>query len=83
MVRWMRSQNRVRRIKHFDEKYCQNSGGDYLGGKLRSVRKELPHLNCWKHIPRKIRFRNNGTVNLFCEANQWAGHCERLVDLAR
>ncbi len=83
MVRSMKSQNRVRRIKHLAEQgFRGQATEELLSGRARQVRKRSPELRCFKRLPRKLRFRNNDTVNLFCDANRWAGYCERLVELA-
>ncbi len=83
MVRSMRSQNRVRRIKYLAEQgFRGQATEELLSGRMRALRKTSPALTCFKRLPRKLRFRNNDTVNLFCDANKWAGYCERLVDLA-
>ncbi len=80
MVRSMKAANRVRRIKHLAEHgFHQTATEDLLSGRLRAVRKRIPEF--FQRLPHKLRFRNNGTVNLFCDANRWAGYCERLVDL--
>jgi hypothetical protein len=82
MVRSMKSQNRVRRIKHLAEHgYRNQATDDLLSGRVRAWRKQSPHLPCFKRMPHKLRFRNNDSVHLFCDANRWAGYCERLVDL--
>ncbi len=83
MVRSMKAQNRVRRIKHLSEQgFRDEATDDLLSGRVRALRKRSPQLACFKRLPRKLRFRNNDSVNLFCDANRWAGYCERLVDLA-
>jgi hypothetical protein len=83
MVRSMKSQNRVRRIKHLAEQGFRDQATEQLlSGGVRALRKRSPQLGCLKRrLPHKLRFRNNGTVNLFCDANKWAGYCERLVSL--
>jgi hypothetical protein len=83
MVRSMKSQNRVRRIKHLAEHgFRHQATEEFLSGRVRALRKTSPELPCFKRLPHKLRFRNNDSVNLFCDANRWAGYCERLVDLA-
>ncbi len=83
MVRSMKAQNRVRRIKYLAEQgFREQATNELLSGRLRELRKRRPELACFKRLPRKLRFRNNDSVNLFCDANRWAGYCERLVDLA-
>ncbi len=81
MVRSMKATNRARRIRHLHENGYSNAAAVLLGGEGRRDRKRAPQVKCWKYLPRKLTFRNNGTVNLFCDANKWAGYCERLVDL--
>jgi hypothetical protein len=82
MVRSMKAANRVRRIKHLAEHgYRNEATDDFLSGRARHMRKRSPQLKCFQRLPGKLRFRNNDTVNLFCDANRWAGYCESLVDL--
>ncbi len=82
MARSMKAQNRVRRIKHFAEQGFRSAATEeLLGGKLRVLRKQMPTLTCFRRAPHKLRFRNNDSVNLFCDANRWAGYCEGLVRL--
>ncbi len=79
--RWMRSCNRVRRIKHA-EKFAPHMTNDYLSGRYRRLRKGAPFMNCFKFTPRKMRLNNNRNLNLFCNADQWATYWERICELA-
>lgn len=79
MRRSMMAANRERRIRHFD---LTKSRLFYLTGKLRQVRKANPDLIHWKHRPRKLRLKNNQTINLFCDSDSWAEVVRRLCSLA-
>jgi hypothetical protein len=79
MRRSMMAANRTRRINHLDLGKCRT---DYLTGRLRALRKTNPQLTIFKRCPRKMRLKNNQTINLFCDADSWAGFVRRLCSLA-
>jgi hypothetical protein len=79
--RQIQASNRIRRIKHA-EKLWPNMTNDYLSGRYRQARKECPHMNPFKRRPKKLRLRNNKSVNLFCDASFWRRAIEALCELA-
>jgi hypothetical protein len=79
MRRSMMAANRTRRIKHLD---LDKSPEHYLSGRIRLLRKSHPQLAMFKRCPRKMRLKNNQTINLFCDADAWSIVVRRLCSLA-
>lgn len=76
--RYMQAMNRERRIRHLG-KFLPNASEMMLSGKARQLRKEHPRLNAFEYRPKKLRLKNNGNVNLFCNASFWVSAIRRML----
>ncbi len=75
MRRSMVAANRKRRINALD---LGKERDAYFTGQVRRQWKLTRQATHWKKVPRKIRLKNNQTINLFCDADAWSLVVRRL-----
>lgn len=79
MRRSMMAANRTRRINSLD---LGKSRCGYFDGSVRRQMKLSRGVPFWKKVPRKMRLKNNQTINLFCDSDTWSLVVRRLCTLA-
>jgi hypothetical protein len=76
--RYMKAVNRARRIRHLG-KHVPDALEMMLSGEARQLRKTHGRLNAFQHRPKKLRLKNNGNVNLFCNATFWGYTIKKML----
>jgi hypothetical protein len=80
--RYMYAINRDRRIRHLERASgMQDCSAFLLNGNLRRFRKGRPELKMFQYLPRKLRLKNNQSVNVFCDAAFWERGLVKLMSI--